>query len=65
MNLSTEQKQTHRRGKQTCGFQGGGEGVDGLGVWGQQMQNITFRMDNQSGPTVQHRELYPMSCDRT
>ena len=26
MNLSTEKKQTHGCGEQTCGFQGGGEG---------------------------------------
>ena len=26
MNLSTEQKQTQRRGQQTCGYQGGGGG---------------------------------------
>ena len=26
MNLSTEQKQTHRRGEETCGYQGGGGG---------------------------------------
>ena len=26
MNLSTKQKQTHRHGEQTCGFQGGGGG---------------------------------------
>ena len=26
MNLSTEQKQTHRYGEQTCGWQGGGGG---------------------------------------
>ena len=29
MNLSTEQKQTHRHGKQTCGCQGG-EGGSGM-----------------------------------
>ena len=28
MNLSTEQKQTHRHGEQTCGCQGGGSGMD-------------------------------------
>ena len=27
---------------------------DGLGVWCQQMQIITFRMDRQWGPAVQH-----------
>ena len=28
MNLSTEQKQTHKHGEQTCGYQGGGEGSE-------------------------------------
>ena len=28
MNLSTEQKQTHRHREQTCGCQGVGEGMD-------------------------------------
>ena len=45
-----------------------GEGareMDGMGVQGQQMQTITVRMDKQRGPTVQHRELYPVTWDRT
>ena len=46
MNLSSKQKQTHRHGEQTCGFQGGKE-WDGQGVWGWQMQTITFRMGKQ------------------
>ena len=25
---------------------------------------LTFRMDKQSGPNVQHRELHPVSWDR-
>ena len=29
------------------------------------MQNITLRINKQWGPAVQHRELYPISCDRT
>ena len=31
MNLSTKQKQTHRRREETCGYQGGGggNGMDG------------------------------------
>ena len=63
MNLSTEQKQIHRHREQTCGCQGGWEG---LGVWGQQMQTITFTIDKQRGPTVYaaHRELYPIFWDR-
>ena len=28
MNLSTEQKQNHRQGGQTCGCQGGGRGEE-------------------------------------
>ena len=28
MNLSTEQKLTHRQGEQTCGCRGGGSGMD-------------------------------------
>ena len=34
---------------------------DGLSIWDQQMQTITYRMDKQHGPTVQHRELYLIS----
>ena len=30
----------------------------GLGVWDQQMQSIIYRMDEEEGPTVQHREIY-------
>ena len=36
---------------------------DGVGVWGWQMQTITFRMDKQQGPNVQHRKLYSISCE--
>ena len=39
-------------------------GRDGLGVWGWLMQTITFRMDKQQGPNVQHWELYPISGDK-
>ena len=38
---------------------------DGLGVWDQPMQTIIYRIDKQQGPTVQHRELYSMSCDKS
>ena len=38
------------------------EGVKGMGPL--QMQTITFRMDKQQGPTVQHRELYSISWNR-
>ena len=54
MNISTEQKQTHRHRDQICGCQDGmGRKRDALGIWSWQMQTITFRMDKQQGPTVQ------------
>ena len=61
--LIMKQKQTHRHREQTCGCQGGGcwEG-DGVEVWDWQMQTTIYRMDKQQGPTVQHRELYSISC---
>ena len=46
MNSSMKEKQTHRHREQTCGCQGVGVG-EGLGVWGQQMQTIVYRMDKQ------------------
>ena len=48
MSLSTKQKQTHKHGEQTCGCQEGKEREwDGLGVWGQQMKTLTFRMNKE------------------
>ena len=64
MNISMTQKQTHRHREQTCGCQGVGGREEGLGVWDQQMQTIIYRMDEQQGPTVEHRELYSISCDK-
>ena len=65
VNLSTKQKQAHSHREQTCGFQGGkGWERDGVGVWDFQMQTIMYRMDKQQGPTVQHRELYSISCNK-
>ena len=65
MNLSMKQKQTHRHREQICGCQGGGGwGMDGVGIWVQQMQTIIYRMDKQQGPAIQHKELYSISCDK-
>ena len=35
-----------------------------MGVWDYQMLSIIYRMDKQ-GPTVQHRELYSISYDKS
>ena len=48
MNLSTEEKETHRHREQTCGCQEGDRREwDKWEVWGQQMQTTIFRMDKQ------------------
>ena len=53
MNLSTKQKLTHRHKNQVYGCQGRVRRErNGLGVWGWQMQSITFRMDEQQSPTI-------------
>ena len=63
MNISMEQSWTQRtdlaavKGKTGCE-------KDGLGVWGQQMPIITYRMDKQQGPIIQHREVYSISWDK-
>ena len=65
MNLSIKQKQNDRLREWTGGCHGGGEwDKDGLGYGDQQMQTGIFRMDKKQGPTVLHRELYPISCDK-
>ena len=66
MILSKKQKQNHGQGEQTCGCQGrGGSGMDrefGVSRCNPKLlQTVTFRMDKQWGPTVQHRELCPVS----
>ena len=65
MNLPMKWKQTHRHRENNCGYQGEWWWRDGLGVWDQQMQTIIQRMDKQQCPTLQHRELYSISCDKT
>ena len=45
-------------------WRGGGGGMDWEFGIDQQMQTITYRMDKQQGPTVQHRELYSISWDK-
>ena len=37
-------------------------GRDSQGVWDGQVHTITFKMDNQQGPTVQYRGLCSMLC---
>ena len=65
MNLSMKQKQNQGHREQTGGCQGGGGwGRERLGVQDQQMQTGICRMYKQQDPTVQHWELYSVSCDK-
>ena len=42
-----------------------GEGGRGkLGIWDQQIQTTTYKIDKQQGPTVQHSELYTIPCNK-
>ena len=63
MNLSTKQKRFTDIKNRLVVAKGEGR-REGLGVWGQQMQTIVYRMDKQPGPTVQHRELRSISYDK-
>ena len=37
-------------------------GRDNQGVWDRHVHTAIFKMDNQQGPTVEHRELCSMLC---
>ena len=55
----------YKTDEQTYGYKRGGLwGKDRPGVWAQQTQTTTYRMDKQPGPNVQHRELYLISWDK-
>ena len=71
MNSSMKQKQIHRYREHTCGCQGGGgwEGWTGsFGLTDIQVQFLKiepiYKIGKQQGPTVQHRELYSVSCNK-
>ena len=64
MNLFTKRKQTHRHRKQTYGYQRGRlAGRDKLGDWDWHIHTTIYKIDNQQGPTVEHRELYSIFCN--
>ena len=41
-----------------------GKSGDKLGVWDQQIQTTIYKTDKQESPTVQHRELYQIFCNK-
>ena len=56
-------KQTHRRRKQSYGYQKGSGWGDNLGSWDWHVHTTTFKIDNQQGPTVYHKELCSTFCN--
>ena len=64
MNVYAKQKQTYSYRKQTSGYQRGKvSGRDKLGIWDQHTHTTIYKIDNQEGPMVQHKELYSMLCN--
>ena len=61
MNLFTKQKQTHRLREQTNGYQWGEKVERIVREFGTDIHIAVFKMDNQQGLTVQHRERHSMS----
>ena len=50
-------------GEKTTVTMGKGSRRDKLGVWDQQIKTAIYKTDEQQRPTVQHREIYLISCD--
>ena len=64
MNLYMKQKQTHKENRLMVAKGEAQQGKEGLGAWGQQMETSIYRIEKQQGPSVQHRELHSMPCDK-
>ena len=62
MSISTKQKQTHRYREWICCCQGGGGWGGKDWEFGISKCNLLYRMDKKQSPTVQHGELYSISC---
>ena len=41
-----------------------GWGRDKLGFWNEQIHTTIYNIDKQQGLTVEHRELYTISCNK-
>ena len=62
MNLSTKQKQTHRENRLVLADGEAGDGTGGNS--GISRCKLIHRIDKRSSPTVYHRELSSISCDK-
>ena len=63
MSLYTKQKQTRRHRKQTYGNKRGKRREGQIRSVGLTDTTTIYKTDKQPGPTVEHRELYSISCN--
>ena len=63
--LIYKMKQTHRSREWTHGYQYGKVGGrDSWEVWDWHVHTAIFKLDNQQGPTVYHRDLCSILCNK-
>ena len=61
MNLQNRERPTDLENKlMVAGGMDGGR--DSQGVWDGHVHSVIFKMEDQQGPTVQHKELCPILC---
>ena len=56
MNLYKKQKQTHKHREQIYGHQTGKGGINQ--EFGTNIYTLLYKIYNQQGPIIQHREVY-------
>ena len=64
MNLLMKQKQSQTQKTNVWLPKRKGAERDKLRVWNQQIQTTMYKVDEQQDPTVQHGELYSVSCNK-
>ena len=63
--LIYKMKQTHKSREWTHGYQYGKVGGrDSWEVWDWHVHTAIFKLDNQQGPTVYHRDLCSILCNK-
>ena len=58
-----QNRNTHRLKERIYGYQGEKRGRARSAVWDRHVYTTIFKIDNQQGPTVQHRELGSIFCN--
>ena len=65
MNISTKKKRLTTAENTLAAAKGRGGGGGKIGSLWLEGSTSIYRMDIQQGPTVQHRELYTTSCEKS